>query len=370
MKILYAVQATGNGHISRASEILPLLQKYGEVDIMLSGNNAHLPVNLPIKYKSKGLSLFYQSGGGLNYFRMLKQLNPVRIWNDIKQLPVEKYDLIFNDFDLITAMACKIKGKFSIQFGHQASFNYPETPRPTSKSAIGEWVLKNFAPAKLNIGLHFKPYHPNILPPIIKEHIRQAQPSNQGHITIYLAQYGHEEIYKQVKSLTHLKFHIFSSAIKEKKLVHNCQFFPLGKECFSHSMIHAKGIITGGGFETPAEALYLGKKIMVIPIKGQYEQKCNAEALREFGAEVISEIDIHFGATIDRFFHEPRETTQRYFQDSTNEGIVDQLMEIAIKALHNYKRQETSLPSETEALAAPVARNLAICDSITSSSIF
>jgi len=359
MKILYAVQATGNGHISRASEILPLLKKYGDVDIMLSGNNAHLPVNLPVKYKSKGLSLFYQSGGGLHYYRMLKQLNPFRIWNDIKQLPVDQYDLVINDFDLITAMACKLKGAFSIQFGHQASFNYSETPRPTTKSVIGEWVLKNFAPAKLDIGLHFKPYHPNVLPPIIKEHIREAQPSNQGHITIYLAQYGHEEIYKQVKSLTHLNFHIFSSGIKEKKTIHNCQLFPLGKECFSHSMVHAKGIITGGGFETPAEALYLGKKIMVIPIKGQYEQYCNAAALQEFGAEVINEIDIHFGATVDRFFHESRETAQRYFQDSTNEEIVDQFMSIAIQALNTHKlqspnknqaqnkHQETPLPEAT-----------------------
>ena len=58
MKILYAVQATGNGHISRASEILPILQKYGTVDIMLSGNNAHLPVNLPVKHKSKGFAFY------------------------------------------------------------------------------------------------------------------------------------------------------------------------------------------------------------------------------------------------------------------------------------------------------------------------
>jgi len=355
MKILYSVQATGNGHISRASEILPLLQKYGEVDIMLSGNNANLPVQLPVKYRSKGLSLFYQSGGGLNYFKMLKQLNPFRIWADIKNLPVESYDLIINDFDFITAMACKLKGKFSVQFGHQASFNYEETPRPQSKSMIGEWVLRNFATAKLNIGLHFKPYHRNILPPIIKEHIRQAHPSNQGHITIYLAQYSHEEIYKQVKSLTHLKFHIFSSGIKEKKTQLNCQFFPLGKECFSHSMIHAKGIITGGGFETPAEALYLGKRILVIPIKGQYEQKCNAEALREFGAEVIDEIDIHFGATVDRFFHESGVIAHRHFQDSSNEGIVDQFMTIAIQglkshtlqALRHQKNQMSNLHQET-----------------------
>ena len=134
MKILYAVQATGNGHISRASEILPILQKYGTVDIMLSGNNAHLPVNLPVKHKSKGLSLFYQSGGGLHYYRMLKQLNPFRIWNDIKRLPLDQYDLVINDFECVTSLACKLKRIPSVHFGHQASF---ATIRPCSPALSG-----------------------------------------------------------------------------------------------------------------------------------------------------------------------------------------------------------------------------------------
>ena len=42
MRIFYAVQATGNGHIARALEILPYLKQYGEVDIFLSGTNAQL----------------------------------------------------------------------------------------------------------------------------------------------------------------------------------------------------------------------------------------------------------------------------------------------------------------------------------------
>ena len=42
MKILYAVQATGNGHISRAMELLPHLQKYGTKDIFLIGANSRL----------------------------------------------------------------------------------------------------------------------------------------------------------------------------------------------------------------------------------------------------------------------------------------------------------------------------------------
>lgn len=45
------------------------------------------------------------------------------------------------------------------------------------------------------------------------------------------------------------------------------------------SLISCDGVLCGAGFETPAEALFLGKKLFVIPMKGQYEQHCNAAAL-------------------------------------------------------------------------------------------
>ena len=35
MKILYALQATGNGHIARAEELLPYLQKKAEIGRLL-----------------------------------------------------------------------------------------------------------------------------------------------------------------------------------------------------------------------------------------------------------------------------------------------------------------------------------------------
>jgi UDP:flavonoid glycosyltransferase YjiC (YdhE family) len=52
-------------------------------------------------------------------------------------------------------------------------------------------------------------------------------------------------------------------------------------------MANSKGVLCGAGFETPAEALYLNKKLMVIPMKGQYEQQCNAAALKLMGVPVI-----------------------------------------------------------------------------------
>ncbi len=54
MKILYSIQATGNGHISRAMELLPYLQKFGTVDIFLSGANSTLPLEAEVKYREPG----------------------------------------------------------------------------------------------------------------------------------------------------------------------------------------------------------------------------------------------------------------------------------------------------------------------------
>ena len=45
--------------------------------------------------------------------------------------------------------------------------------------------------------------------------------------------------------------------------------------------------MTGGGFEGPAEALFLKKKVLSVPMKNQYEQQCNALALEQMGVPVI-----------------------------------------------------------------------------------
>src|SRR4051812_31196024 len=79
MKIFYAVQATGNGHISRAMELLPHLESYGAVDIFLSGANSSLQLDAPVKYRSGGLGLFYNCGGGLDYWKIMKSISPARV---------------------------------------------------------------------------------------------------------------------------------------------------------------------------------------------------------------------------------------------------------------------------------------------------
>lgn len=301
MKIFYAIQATGNGHISRATQLYPYLQKFGEVDFFLSGNNASLDIDLPIKFRSEGCSLHYSKCGGLNYWDIAKNIQPIQMYKDAKSLPLKDYDVVINDFDSITSLACKMQKVHSVQFGHQASFISENTPRPEKRSVMGEMILKHYAPSPKHIGLHFENYDSFILPPIIKDEIVQAEPKDLKHITVYLPSFQKDCLEKAFNKLSDVQFHWFLNDIHFKHTEGNITYHPVNQKFFNESLISCHGIITGGGFETPAEALYLRKKILSIPIRDHYEQECNAAALKKMSVPVVYEVANDFDLVIENW---------------------------------------------------------------------
>src|SRR6476620_803959 len=122
MKILFAIQGTGNGHISRAREIVPLLQQYGELDLLVSGTQADVSLSQPLKYQFHGFSYIFGKKGGVDFLKTFKVMNMRQFWKDMHTIPLEDYDLIINDFEPLTAWACKLKKIKSVSLSHQASF--------------------------------------------------------------------------------------------------------------------------------------------------------------------------------------------------------------------------------------------------------
>lgn len=303
MKIFYAIQATGNGHISRAMQLYPHLQKFGDVDFFLSGNNASLNIDLPVKFKSDGCSLHYSKCGGLNYWDIAKNIRPIQMYKDAKSLPLKNYDVVINDFDSITSLACKMQKVHSVQFGHQASFVSDATPRPEKKSLMGEMILKHYAPSPKHIGLHFEKYDSFIHPPIIKDEIVKAEPINLKHITVYLPSFQKDCLEKAFNKLSDVEFHWFLNDVEFKHTIGNVTYYPVNQKQFNQSLITCHGIITGGGFETPAEALYLEKKVLSIPILNHYEQECNAAALKKMGVPVVYEVSENFEKIIENWLN-------------------------------------------------------------------
>ena len=51
MKVLYALQGTGNGHVARAREIVPILASRCDLDVLVAGTQSQIALEYPIRFK-------------------------------------------------------------------------------------------------------------------------------------------------------------------------------------------------------------------------------------------------------------------------------------------------------------------------------
>lgn len=322
-KILYAIQGTGNGHISRAREIVPLLQQYGELDILISGTQADVKLSQEVKYQLHGFSFIFGKKGGVDHLKTYKNMDLWRFKKDMKSLPLKDYNLIVNDFEPVTAWACRKQGIESVSLSHQAAFTSVKVPRPKVKD-WGKLILNKYAPTTHHIGFHFESYDDFIYTPVIRKEIRNLSPSNLGHYTVYLPAIDDRYLVKLLSQIPSVRWEVFSKHAAKAYNSGNVFVEPVNNEKFNKSMASCEGVFTGGGFEGPAEALFLGKKLLVAPMNFQYEQQCNAYALMQLGLPVIWKKD-HNWLPILKNFVKSSQNHQFNFPDQTA-SIIDQVV--------------------------------------------
>ncbi|HEY9044308.1 MAG TPA: glycosyltransferase family protein [Ohtaekwangia sp.] len=290
MKILFAIQGTGNGHLARAEDVIPILQQYGDLDLFVSGAQADIKLPYAVKYKSKGLSFYFGKSGGIDFLRTFKNNSSKEVYKEIKKFPVEKYDLVINDFEPITAWACRKREIPCVGLSHQSALLSTKVPTPKKIDPVGEWVLHNYAPVDKYVSFHFEKYDKNIYTPVIRAAVRESKVVEKDHYTVYLPSYDDKKLVPLLAKIPQIKWHIFSKHAKKPYHIGKLSVYPVNKDEFAESMTSAKGVLCGAGFETPAEALYLGKKLMVVPMKSQLEQHYNAASLKQLGVPVLKKM--------------------------------------------------------------------------------
>jgi len=156
--------------------------------------------------------------------------------------------------------------------------------------------MRWYAPAAQAIGFHFQPYDDFIETPIIRQAIREASLGNNGHYTVYLPTFDEAYLIKRLACFPRVRWEIFSKRHKNTSpyTQGNVTVSPVNADAFVHSLAGCEGLLTAAGFETSSEALFCGKKLLVIPMQGQYEQQCNAEALRRMGVAVSPAFEERF----------------------------------------------------------------------------
>lgn len=290
MKILYAIQGTGNGHVTRARDIVPLLAEKGDLDVLISGCHSEIDLGFPIKYKLQGLGFVFGKKGGIDLLETYKKNNLKRFWKEVKSLPVADYDMVITDFEPVSAWACYLIKKPCVGLSHQDAVINKKSPKPKTQDIVGSTVLKYYAPTTIQYGFHFNCYDKNIFTPVIRQQVRDQKTTTEAYYTVYLPAYSDKKIIKVLEEVKGVQWQVFSKHNKKPFDKKNISFVPLNNEAFIKSMAGSKGVLCGAGFETPAEALYLKKKLLVVPMKGQYEQQCNAAALKEMGVPVIKSL--------------------------------------------------------------------------------
>ena len=290
MKVLYAIQGTGNGHVCRAREIVPLLKVRSDVDVLISGIQSDVQLPFDVKYVFKGLSYIFGKKGGIDLMATYKKNRIKNLLTEIKELPVEEYDLVISDFEPVSSWACFTRNKPCIGLSHQAAVLNKNSPHPKHSDTIGRAVLKSYAPSSVQYGFHFNSYDDNIFTPVIRKEVREIPVTDRGHYTVYLPAYSDKRIINILARCEGVRWEIFSKHFDHEVNAENISICPVNNEAFIASMASSHGVICGAGFETPAEALFLKKKLLVVPMKNQYEQHCNAAALNELGVPVIKSL--------------------------------------------------------------------------------
>jgi len=334
MKVLYAIQGTGNGHLSRARDVIPILQKRAiQLDILVSGTQADIQIPHPIKYQLKGWSFIFGKKGGVDVWKTYLRTNSARLQKEIKSIPIADYDLIINDFEPVSAWACKLKNKPCISFSHQAAVLSEYAPKPKKNDPLGRLILRKYAPSTKEFGLHFKEYEENIYTPIIRQEIRNSKLTRGEHYSVYLPSYSDDKILKILSKIKGVHWEVFSKHTDTSFFWKNIAIRKINNETFIKSMASSRGILCGAGFEAPAEALHMGKKLMVIPMKGQYEQQCNAAALKEMGVPIIKSLKMKH-LNILKHWVEDDSRVDVFYPDIT-EKIIDRLLqEVPIGSTH------------------------------------
>jgi uncharacterized protein (TIGR00661 family) len=279
LRILYGVQGTGNGHITRARGMSRHLRGAGlKVDYVFSGRAAdkYYAMEPFANWRSLEGLTFTVTSGKVRPVATLLNARPMQLIEDINDLPVKNYDLVISDFEPVSAWAARRKGVPCLGLGHQYAFDY-RVPKK-GDSPLTRTIMRLFAPATYSIGMHWYHYQQPVVPPIVDTWGEELE-LNERQIIVYLPFENPENIAKLLRQIPDYQFMYYGS-FAQKTVVENITYNPVSREQFQKDLVQSAGVISNAGFELASESISLGKKILAKPLHGQMEQISNALALQ------------------------------------------------------------------------------------------
>lgn len=292
MKILYGVQGTGNGHISRARAMArAFAASNASVDYLFSGRalDGYFAMECFDDFQLRRGLTFTSRGGCVSYLRTALHNNYWHFLRDVSSLDISGYDLLLTDFEPITAWAGWLRGKTVVSLGHQPAFDY--SVPVAGQDLRSRLVMRMFAPGSLRIGMHWDSFGAPILPPIVNlDHAASA--SDPRKVLVYLPFEDQEKVRTLLMQIPEYDFYLYAPG-SERFQTMNLHCCPTSLEGFQADLASCSAVMCNAGFELSSECLVLGKRLLVKPLGRQMEQSSNALALQTLGfGTVLETLDV------------------------------------------------------------------------------
>lgn len=306
MKFLFVIQGEGRGHMTQAIALADILLEGGHnLTAVCIGKSkrrqipdfVYQNIKSPIHTFESPNFISDKKDKSINIGKTI--IHNLRKWPIYKESLTEidnlvtkhQPDVILNFYDILAGLYRAIYQP-KCQFwtiGHQYLAGHPafEFPRNSLfKTLIFKLNNKlTSLNADLKLALSFQPLPQTnektlVLPPLLRKEIRHLKATQHDFILAYTVNPGYgEEILEFSKANPGIKVEAFwdkKGAPNHYRPLPNLVFHQLNDRLFLEKMAACRGLITTAGFESVCEAIYLGKKVMMIPVKGQFEQSCNA----------------------------------------------------------------------------------------------
>jgi len=331
MRLLFGIQCTGNGHLGRSERLIKKLRNDAQVDVLLSGSECELQLQEPARYQFPGLGFHFGNKGGINLLKTSLNLRLRRFFRDTNSVNIQQYDAVISDFEPMSLLLARRAGIPAIGISNQ--YAYRHLIKPKSFDLLGKIVLQHYAPAEYQWSYFYEKLGPHGYHAYIPDEIASGKVENLGHVVVYLPAYHHEYLGKLLSLFPYQQWMIFGKRIHRPYSKGNIHYLPICRSTFSRALLTSAGIICAAGFGTTAEALHLGKKLLVVPMKAQLEQKYNAHYLASKGVEICNSFDLNQSRTLSHWLQTGK-SIQMMQPDDSNLIVSD-----IISLLKNRNRQ-------------------------------
>lgn len=329
LRVLFAVQGEGRGHMTQALALAPLLRQAGHevcAATVGAGHRQRVPdffrdgLKAPVHLLSAP-TFESDAGGRIRLGRtVLTGLRRARATSaslDALADLLDRYepDVVVSFFDGLTGLYGLLRPSDApvVAIGHQYMFehaDYPFAPgQPLQRAAMRGYtrLLGTNASARLALSF-YDAADPSegtrVVPPLLRPEVLRlgdaADAPDDGSLLVYLMEPALAPVLARWSDRhPEVPVHCFT-AMEPRQHSAALTFHALSGQAFLDRMARCRGVVCTAGFESVSEAMWLGKPVCMAPTPGHYEQRCNARDAEACGAGLaVTDLDRGLDAFLD-----------------------------------------------------------------------